>query len=196
MHANVVYNICMIDLSSSQPESDYHVGQIIRVSDTMQSGYEYQLSAPIGEDFDPAFTPDLSPQKMLELGVFEGKYLNDCTTEFPREWYEAALKEDRLALLPDISKNYFQIKSRQPLSVWREKLWITPDDPDVRGWFQWYCRYHLGRRDPALDERQIKRWRAFRRHLGQVQKNCAKGDLSCRPRQRQALLQWAYDPFW
>jgi len=185
-----------INLSHSISEKDYTIEKIISVSDTMQKKYRYRLSEPIGKNFDPSFTPALSPQEILELGVFEGKYLNDCTQEFPREWYETALKNNKLSPeKPDISKNYFGVKSRQPLSVWIQKHWITPDDPDVRGWFQWYCRYYLGRREPVLDERQIKRWRAFRRHAGQIKANCTVGDLHCRPRQRQALLQWAYDPF-
>lgn len=184
------------DLSHSKKEAEYHVGQIITVSDKMQSGYSYSLSEPIGKNFDPAFTPAFSPAQMLELGVFEGKYLNDCTREFPKEWFVTAFKKEKLSpSSPDISKNYFSVKSRQPLSVWIQKHWITPNDPDVRGWFQWYCRYYLGRREPVLDQRQIKRWRAFRRHAAQVKKHCASGDLHCRPRQRQALLQWAYDPF-
>ena len=88
----------------------------------------------------------------------------------------------------DPSLNYFGVDASQPLSVWRKKGWIHPDDP--RGWFQWYCRYWLGRRCPD-DERQIKRWRALRRHVAQLQQNCQAGDLGCRRRQRQALLHWA-----
>ncbi len=186
----------MLDLTRSRREKDYHVGDTIVVSDVMQDGYSYQLSAPIGKGFNSEFQPELTPREMLEAGVFEGKYLNDCTGEFPREWYETALENGTLSSdKPNVDCNYFHIKSRQPLSVWKQKGWITPDDPDVRGWYQWYCRYFLGRRDPDLDQRQIKRWKAFRRHKGQILKNCRKGDLSCRPRQRQALLQWAYDPF-
>jgi hypothetical protein len=126
---------------------------------------------------------------MLEMGVFEGKYLNDCRAEFPADWFAEARLSDR----PDIRCNFFGVKSRQPLSVWKEKGWIH--GPDPRGWFQWYCRYTMGRRLPQTDAIQIKRWRAFARHAGQVRAHCMAGDLSCRPRQRQALLQWAYDPF-
>lgn len=160
----------------------------------MQKKYKYVLQEPIGKNFDPEFKPELTPAQMMKYGVFEGKYLNDCTKEFPKEWYEKALKK-LSPKKPDISKNRFKIKSRQPLSVWIKKGWIMPEDPDVRGWFQWYCRYYIGRRDPVLDKRQIKRWKSFRRHAGQIKKNCEPGDLKCRPRQRQALLQWAYNPF-
>jgi hypothetical protein len=50
----------------------------------------------------------------------------------------------------------------------------------------------MGRRTPD-DARQIRRWRAVRRHAVAIQKNCEPGDLECRKRQRQALLHWAYD---
>lgn len=164
-------------------------GEIITANDRMQTGYSYRLTAPMGEDFDQRFTPALTPKQMLKLGVFEGKYINDCRGEFPKDWYEEAKLSDR----PDETVNCFGIKSRQPLSVWRDKGWIY--GPDPRGWFQWYCRYYLGRRLPEIDQKQIARWRGFARHRGQIRANCAEGDLACRPRQRQALLQWAYDPF-
>jgi len=161
----------------------------ITVNDSYQTGYTYRLEAPMGQGFDPDFRPALTPKQMLEMGVFEGKYLNDCRAEFPADWFEGARLSDR----PDIRCNFFGVKSRQPLAVWREKGWIY--GPDPRGWFQWYCRSYLGRRLPQTDAIQIKRWRAFSRHAGQVRAHCMAGDLSCRPRQRQALLQWAYDPF-
>jgi len=123
------------------------------------------------------------------MGVFEGRYLNDCTDEFPNKWFENA----KLSQRADPSLNYFGIKSRQPLGVWREKGWIY--GPDPRGWFQWYCRYYMGRRLDQVDHIQIKRWKGFARHAGQIRANCYPGDIFCRPRQRQALLQWAYDPF-
>lgn len=164
------------------------VGDCVRVDDTMQTDYEYRLDCPIGQDFDPDFTPHHTPQVMLAMGVFEGKYLNDCQAEYPDDWFTVA----KIADTPDESLNYFGVKSRQPLSVWREKGWIYRPDP--RGWFQWYCRYYMGRRLPDTDTIQIKRWRGFARHAGQIRANCDPADIFCRPRQRQALLQWAYDP--
>jgi hypothetical protein len=160
----------------------------IVVNDRMQHGYRYVRSQPFGENFDPGFAPDLTPQAMLELGVFCGRYMRDCRAEFPADWFAAA----RLAAAgADCSLNHFGVAAGAPLAVWRAKGWIHPDDP--RGWFQWYCRYYSGRRMPAEDDRQIGRWRAFRRHAAQVQRHCQPGDPFCRPRQRQALLQWAYD---
>jgi len=159
----------------------------IVVNDLMQQGYSYELVEPEGQNFHPDFTPELTPKQMLELGVFGGRYMTDCQNEFPADWFEnARLCPER----HDPSLNFFGVNASQPLAVWREKGWIYHEDP--RGWFQWYCRYYRGRRCPD-DERQIKRWRAMHRHLTQVSKHCAPGDLSCRRKQRQALLHWAYD---
>lgn len=167
----------------------YKIGATIHVEDTLQTGYSYTLEAPMGENFAPTFKPYFTPQDMLNLGVFEGKYCNDCQAEFPPEWFQNA----SISPIPDVNCNYFKIKSRQPLSVWQEKGWIIKPDP--RGWFQWYCRYYLGRRIAGVDDKQIARWRAFNRHAGQIKNNCLPMDLTCRPRQRQALLQWSYDCF-
>ena len=154
----------------------------------MQSGYSYALTAPEGRDFDPEFRPELTPREMLALGVFGGKYMTDCRNEFPADWFaHARLSPTRR----DPSLNYFGVDASQPLAEWRRKGWIHPDDP--RGWVQWYCRYWLGRRAPEEDARQIKRWKAIRRHVEQLRRHCAPGDPHCRPRQRQALLHWAYD---
>jgi len=164
------------------------MNRTITVHDTMQTGYAYTCTEPVGQNFYPDFRPDLTPKEMLSLGVFGGKYLTDCQDEFPEDWFaQVKLSPERY----DKELNFFKVKASQPLSVWREKGWIFPDDP--RGWFQWYCRYYLGRRIPQEDERQIRRWQAIKRHIAQIVRNCRRGDLACRPRQRQALLHWAYD---
>jgi hypothetical protein len=160
----------------------------IVVNDRMQRGYRYELSAPSGRHFDPEFAPELTPKEMLHLGVFGGKYMTDCRREFPKSWFaEAKLSPEG----KDPSLNFFGVGASQPLSGWRRKGWVSDEDP--RGWFQWYCRYYQGRRLPQEDARQIKRWKAIRRHVSQVRRNCERGDIHCRRRQRQALLHWAYD---
>ena len=162
--------------------------KLVVVNDLMQTNYRYYLTEPVGKNFHPDFKPQLTPQQMLALGVFGGKYMTDCHQEFPSSWFIKA------KLSPQFSNpqlNYFNIKASQPLSVWQKKGWINHQDP--RGWFQWYCRYYMGRRIAKEDLRQIKRWRAMTRHVAQVKKNCSSGDTSCRPKQRQALLHWAYD---
>ena len=160
----------------------------IIVNDTMQSDYSYFLTEKEGQHFDPNFKPHLTPKEMLELGVFGGLYFGDKPKEFPSTWFKHA------KLSPDGKQhkelNFYGVHASQPLSVWEEKGWIHKDDP--RGWFQWYCRYYMGRRH-ADDERQIKRWKAMVRHIKQIKKSCPKGDLTCRPKHRQAVLHWAYD---
>ncbi len=157
------------------------------VDDLMQTGYRYVCSEPVGENFHADFRPQLTPPQLLALGVFGGRYMTDCAAEFPADWYaRAKLSPGRR----DPALNCFGVDASQPLAVWRAKGWIHADDP--RGWFQWYCRYYMGRRGPD-DERQIRRWKAMTRHIGQIRAGCLRGDLTCRPRQRQALLHWAYD---
>ena len=161
--------------------------RLVTVNDRMQQDYSYTLSAPAGRRFHADFQPELTPKQMLELGVFGGKYMTDCADEFPASWFKKA----RLCpTFHDPTLNFFGVNASQPLSEWRQKGWLYHEDP--RGWFQWYCRYYRGRRCPD-DERQIKRWRAMRRHIAQIKKNCRGGDVDCRRRQRQALLHWAYD---
>jgi hypothetical protein len=165
--------------------------KIILVHDKMQRGYSYELSEPVGRNFDASFTPHLTPKEMLRLGVFGGVYMRDCIKEFPKDWFEQAKFQKEEVYKHDAGLNYFGVNASQPLSVWQQKGWIYKDDP--RGWFQWYCRYYMGRRIPDEDARQIKRWKAMQRHVSQVKKNCKAGDHNCRPKQRQALLHWAYD---
>ncbi len=146
------------------------IRRIVTVKDKMQQGYCYELSAPIGRDFDPEFRPDLTPKAMLELGVFCGKYLTDCRDEHPASWFaRAKLSASR----KNCSLNYFGVNASQTLSEWQRKGWIHPDDP--RGWFQWYCRYYAGRRMPEEDKRQIRRWKAMKRHVAQIRMHCETG---------------------
>ena len=160
----------------------------VEVSDLMQSKYVYYLSQPIGQNFHSEFSPELTPEEMLKIGVFGGKYMNDCTAEFPHSFFVNAKLSPKFK---DHNINYFKVDASLPLKHWVDKGWIYKDDP--RGWFQWYCRYFMGRRIPEEDLRQIKRWKAIKRHKGAVVKNCKKNDLQCRKKQRQALFHWAYD---
>ena len=164
--------------------------KIVKVNDRMQKNFSYELTEPAGKNFDARFKPELTPKQMLALGVFGGVYMRDCVKEFPNDWFAKARFQKKGVYTRDPGLNFFKVNASEPLSVWRKNGWIYKDDP--RGWFQWYCRYYMGRRSPD-DERQIRRWRAIRRHIAQIKKNCRAGDLLCRPIQRQAVLHWAYN---
>jgi len=161
----------------------------IRVTDRYQKNYTYVCTKTVGKGFDAEFKPDLTPKQMLKLGIFGGKYFDGEHDEYPEDWFSGASLSETGAYEKD--KNYFGMRASQSLTEWQKKGWIYIDDP--RGWFQWYCRYYLGRRIPTEDVRQIKRWKAMTRHLAQIRNNCRLKDAHCRPRQRQALLHWAYD---
>ena len=141
------------------------------------------------EDFYKIFKPQLSPKKMMELGVFGGSYFGNKIKEYPKSWFKNA----KLSKTFHVEKNYFRVKAGLTRKEWMDKGWIFKEDP--LGWFQWYCRFQNGRRIPRIDKVQIKRWKAFKRHVTAIKKNCESGDIHCRRRQRQAILQWAYNPF-
>jgi hypothetical protein len=164
----------------------------ITVNDKMQNNYKYEITESAGRNFDKDFKPELTPKEMLKLGVFGGRYMRDCRKEFPNDWFKKAKLYPEGLAGHDSKLNLFGVDASQPLAVWKKKGWINKKH-DPRGWFQWYCRYYMGRRLPEEDEKQIKRWRAIKRHISQVIKNCKPGDMSCRRKQRQALLHWAYD---
>ena len=141
------------------------------------------------KDFYKFFKPELTPKKMLELGVFGGSYYGLKIQEFPKSWFKnVTISKDF-----DVKLNRFKVKSGLSRKEWLDKGWIFKEDP--LGWFQWYCRFSMGRRIPNIDVVQIKRWKNFNRHVMAIKKNCEQNDLSCRRRQRQAILQWAYNPF-
>lgn len=159
------------------------------VNEEYQQGYWYSLKEPIGEKFADSFQPDLTPQEMLELGIFGGAYFKTIPSEFPNEWFNGVrLSNNRKS---DKNLNYFKVNASQSLEIWQKNGWIYFEDP--LGWFLWYCRYYCGRRIPEEDLRQINRWKNMNRHVTQLKNNCIQGDITCRPRQRQALLHWAYD---
>jgi len=203
------YDMMKILNSKGNPLSSYKKGSKITVYNKMDKDYAYVLSENPGKNMAEGFEPELTPAKILELGAFEGKYLNDCLLEFPKEWFIKAIEKGKLSpegANPEI--NQYKIKSRLNLDQWDDYGWVPnpkgivakqypilsskDKNNDIRGWFQWYCRYWMGRREPEMDIVQIKRWRAYRRHIGQIKANCKPGDISCRPRQRQSLTQWAY----
>ena len=132
-----------------------------------QKRYRYTLTEPTGKNFASDFKPELTPKEMLALGVFCGAYFEpEARKEFPASWFHRAklARKGR-----DSSINYFGVDASQTREVWLEKGWIHPDDP--YGWFQWYCRYYLGRRHED-DARQIKRWRQMTRHIAQIKQHC------------------------
>ena len=163
--------------------------QTVKVNEKYQNGYSYVLNEPEGKHFHSDFKPELTPSEMLRAGIFGGDYFNEVPSEFPPEWFFGV----RLSQIgkADAKLNFFKINASQPLSVWQNKGWVYFEDP--KGWFLWYCRYYMGRRIPDEDIRQVHRWKAMRRHIIQLQNSCRQGDIMCRPRQRQALLHWAYD---
>jgi hypothetical protein len=162
-------------------------------SNLFQKKYKYELIQPIGRNFDKKFKPDLTPKEMLKMGVFGGAYFIGVKglipKDLPKSWFKGVKISKDGIKHPDL--NYYKIEASQPLSVWKQKGWISKYDP--HGWFEWYCRYYLGRRIPEEDKRQVKRWNAIKRHVGAVVKNCRAKDLSCRRKQRQAILHWAID---
>jgi hypothetical protein len=187
----------------SNPKEWFIAGKTIHVSNRMQNEYSYTLTFKAGTKLTHGgydngqkilydFNPKYNPGQMLQMGVFEGKYCNDQIFEFPSEWYSNMTKFSPESPNPKI--NYFKIKSRQSLQEWQRKKWIpcAKGDKDKRGWFEWYCRYWLGRRQPSVDVVQIKRWRSFARHYAQYLKHTKGKEKTIHPRRRQALLQWSY----
>ncbi|KAL8807978.1 MAG: hypothetical protein Q9223_003926 [Gallowayella weberi] len=121
-------------------------------------------------DSHPDFTPNKSPEEMLREGCFGGSYfrplfskrlgiiVSDDYKELPAAWL-AGLDVDRYLVAPDYDPdvNKFKVSCGQSIEEWEAAGWIN-HTYDVRGWFQWYCRFFMGRRCDD-DERQVGRWK-------------------------------------
>ena len=101
-------------------------------------------------DFYEEFKPDLTPKEMLELGVFGGSYFDGEIDEYPKSWFKKA----KISKTFNKDFNYFKVKAGLSFEEWQKKGWIMKEDP--KGWFQWYCRFYMGRRILDIDKIQIK----------------------------------------
>ena len=151
------------------------------------------------------FTPNLSPKEIIRLGSFGGIYFYDEEgridinyKEFPSDWFDGLEESFYLSKKYNRKINFFKIKSGLSQEEWEEKGWINKQDP--RGWFQWYCRYYMGRRTDD-DERQIKRWNNFCGEKGRWRnyiyskinkRGTSIDDISFSLAVRQSLLHWGY----
>ena len=149
----------------------------------------------------PEFTPNMTPKECIRAGIFGGCYFNPIGgkpgiltkrikidhTEFPESWFKGVNENKYLSRRYDPDINKYKVASGQDQAAWERNGWIKKQDP--RGWFQWYCRFYIGRRTDD-DERQIKRWLGVAgpngRFLRQYRNN--KDSLKL----KQTLLHWAW----
>tara|TARA_B100001250_G_scaffold140867_1_gene120572 strand:+ start:316 stop:819 length:504 start_codon:yes stop_codon:yes gene_type:complete len=147
------------------------------------------------------FKPMLTPKQMIHKGIFGGTYFYELVDYniFPKDWFDGLTKDYYLSSKYNKDINFFKIKSGQNQQEWEKKGWIHKDDP--RGWFEWYCKYYLGRSHED-DQRQIKRWLAFCGPNGRWRNmiynkiQLAGCDVDCSmqvsKRIQQSLLHWSY----
>ena len=153
-----------------------------------------------------SFNLNKTPIEIIKEGVFGGTYFRDIYSCVNGKWYRNSWKEFNFLkdINPklyasnyyDVNVNKYKVKCGSSLQFWENKGWVREQNP--YGWFQWYCRYYLGRRSNN-DDRQIKRWinivNRFKSILIRMIKN--KGvkynDYSISPKIRQILLHWGYE---
>ena len=70
-----------------------------------------------GEDFYKLFKPQLTPKKMLELGVFGGSYFGLRVKEYPKSWFKKA----KISKSFNVNLNRFKVKSGLSRKEWQEK---------------------------------------------------------------------------
>lgn len=148
------------------------------------------------------FNPILSPREIIEAGAFGGCYFGLPIEEYTnfeyQEMFDALFAglDSNLYLGEKYSPklNRFKIRSGMDYDYWKEMGWMNEDDP--YGWFEWYCKYYIGRRHPD-DARQIRRWQDFCGKNGRWRKRIYKriyetDDWNISPRIQQSLLHWGY----
>jgi len=160
----------------------------------------------------PEFKPNLSPHQILKMGAFGGTYFRpiyssvtkkhykseDVIKEYPKSWFKGIDIEKMVTSSKyDKKVNKYGVKCGSELEDWEKSGWMHEQDP--YGWFQWYCRFYMGRRIKEEDDRQISRWlglgRFKNRLYGMIEKK--KGieslnDITISPVIRQVLQHWAY----
>ena len=152
------------------------------------------------------FGVNKSPVEVISEGAFGGTHFRDIYSGVNGKWYRNSWKEFKFlssidkklyaSSYYDVGVNKYGVKFGTSLRFWESKGWINGIDP--YGWFQWYCRYWLGRRS-SDDKRQIKRWRAIVNRFKSVlvrmikDKGTKFDDYSVSPKIRQILLHWGYE---
>jgi len=160
----------------------------------------------------PDFKPNLSPKEVMQLGSFGGtyfrpiksgvtneKYGSEVWKEYPSDWFEG-LNIGRQVASPNYNNtvNKYQVKCGASLEEWESSGWMKAQDP--YGWFQWYCRFYLGRRTDD-DARQVSRWlkccgpkgRWKNNLIGKcVRQGKAFDNKAVSPVVRQTLQHWGY----
>jgi len=161
----------------------------------------------------PTFRPVFEPSQVIRQGAFGGTYwrpivsgvtgeaIKDAWKEFPDDWFKGVPAKLLTASWPryDAAVNRYGVKCGGSLDMWESSGWISNIDP--YGWFQWYCRFFLGRRS-SDDARQIQRWNSVAgpggRFKNQLIGRCARAstthdDATISPVIRQSLLHWGYE---
>lgn len=137
----------------------------------------------------PEFTPDLSPNLMAQMGSFDGAYFFNASekdlNDIPQIIVELQSRKK------DKNNNMFKAKSGMSLEEWQQRGWINKQDP--LGWYQWYIRFHNGRRT-SDDQHQINRWRDFIQRWTPKSRQ-ALINMNPKAGTRQALLHWGIHPW-
>jgi hypothetical protein len=150
------------------------------------------------------FYPNLTPRQVIEAGAFGGCYFGYPIDERVDYDYDTLFKyhfeglDEELYLGRDYKpkSNKWKIRSGKDYRFWKDMGWMHKDDP--YGWFEWWCKYDMGRRHED-DKRQISRWQAFCGNEGRWRNNIYRQvqksgeDWTVSPRIQQSLLHWGYE---